>query len=284
MEAAFSRAPRVTLVGSMTPAFAFRAEGLSATQRRWIERFAKLDTGTGCYTVSAFLVAQIGKNYLAAGGRLISGAALLELAKAELLAAKRKIGGQVVFLEMERGNDKLAKFYADNGFYKFGSRDAVETASPSHTTNFFFSSSRLHLPKHWRLVLPFFQTLEDGLEKCAKDWRPVSAKVRRVEDFSPGFGGVPSSRSHYPVRGQLRLGFNVPGFPDIGRHFRRFSKDWKRVLAARQENSWEIAGRPICCLTFYPGSCTLKPKFGKVVPRQVPGRGSPDAPQPRKKP
>lgn len=109
---------------------AFRAEGMSATQRKRMERFSKLDGRTGCYTVSAFLIAQIGKNYLAGDGKLISGAALLELAKGELLAAKRKIGGQVVFLEMEQGNAKLAKFYKDNGFYKFGTRDSIEDGKP----------------------------------------------------------------------------------------------------------------------------------------------------------
>ena len=105
---------------------AFRSGGLSATQRKRIERFARLDEATGCYTISAFLIAQIGKNYLAEDGKLISGAALLELAKGELLAAKRKVGGQVVFLEMEQGNAKLSEFYAGNGFYKFGTRDALE--------------------------------------------------------------------------------------------------------------------------------------------------------------
>ena len=108
----------------------FRVERLSGTQRKRIERFAKLDRNTGCYTVSAFLIAQIGKNYLAEDGNLISGVALLELAKEELLAAKRKIGGQVVFLEMEHGNDKLSKFYADNGFYLFDVRKDVENGKP----------------------------------------------------------------------------------------------------------------------------------------------------------
>ena len=100
------------------------------TQRKRIERFAKLDAETGCYTVSAFLIAQIGKNYLAQNGELISGVALLDLAKNELLVAKQKIGGQIVFVEMEHGNEQLAKFYADNGFVLFGSRDDVEKGTP----------------------------------------------------------------------------------------------------------------------------------------------------------
>ena len=108
----------------------FQADKLSATQRKRIERFARLDGETGCYTVSAFLIAQIGKNYLAQNGELISGVALLDLAKDELLVAKQKIGGQIVFVEMEHGNEQLAKFYADNGFVLFGSRDDIEDGKP----------------------------------------------------------------------------------------------------------------------------------------------------------
>jgi hypothetical protein len=108
----------------------FHADTLSGSQRKRIERFAKLDVETGCYTVSAFLIAQIGKNYLAQNGELISSVALLDLAKNELLVAKQKIGGQIVFVEMEHGNELLAKFYADNGFVLFGSRDDVENGKP----------------------------------------------------------------------------------------------------------------------------------------------------------
>ena len=108
----------------------FRSGNLSATQRKRLARFAKLDVETGGYTVSAFLIAQIGKNYLADHGKLISGVELLDLAKGELLVAKRKIGGQVVFVEMEHGNAKLAKFYADNGFVPFGTRDDSEDGKP----------------------------------------------------------------------------------------------------------------------------------------------------------
>lgn len=105
----------------------FHADKLSATLQKRLARFAKIDADTGCYTVSAFLIAQIGKNYLAEDGKLISGVELLDLAKAELLAAKYRIGGQVVFLEMEHGNSKLANFYADNGFVQFGTRDDTES-------------------------------------------------------------------------------------------------------------------------------------------------------------
>ena len=108
----------------------FNADALSGTQRKRVERFARLNSKTGTYTVSAFLIAQIGKNYLAKNGNLVSGGELLALARNRLLAAKGQIGGQIVFVEMEHGNSKLAKFYTDNGFVLFGTRDDFENGKP----------------------------------------------------------------------------------------------------------------------------------------------------------
>ncbi len=108
----------------------FKADILSGSQRKRIERFAKVNHESGTYTVSAFLIAQIGKNYLANGGDLITGETLLSLARNHLLIAKEQIGGQIVFVEMEHGNEFLAKFYRDNGFAIFGSRDENENGKP----------------------------------------------------------------------------------------------------------------------------------------------------------
>ena len=86
--------------------------------------------------------------------------------------------------------------------------------------------------RHWRLVLPFLQTLEDGFGKCSKGWRPVSANGQRLEAFlqtgeevpvpapitpsaaSRGLGSMP------PVFQTLEAGFG--GFPRIGRGFWKF--------------------------------------------------------------
>ena len=109
---------------------AFRSELLSGNQRKRIARFAKVDARTGRYTVSAYLIAQIGKNYLAEDGKLITGAELLDLAKNELHVSKRQVGGQIVFVEMEHGNMKLANFYRDNGFALFDTREDIEDGRP----------------------------------------------------------------------------------------------------------------------------------------------------------
>lgn len=105
---------------------AFRESALSNSQRKRIARFSKQDSNTHCFNVSAYLIAQIGKNYNAADGKLISGAQLLELAKDELRTAKKQVGGQVVFIEKEQGNAKLDAFYQTNGFVAFDSRVSAE--------------------------------------------------------------------------------------------------------------------------------------------------------------
>ena len=57
----------------------FVGENLSANKCKRMERFAKINEGK--YMVSAYLIAQIGKNYAEDDGRKISGKDLLDLAK-----------------------------------------------------------------------------------------------------------------------------------------------------------------------------------------------------------
>ena len=47
---------------------------------------------------------------------------LLEVAFNVLRDVQEQIGGQVVFLECEKGNRKLLNFYSSNGFVLFGER------------------------------------------------------------------------------------------------------------------------------------------------------------------
>lgn len=99
---------------------------LSGNQRKRIERFSKFDDDAKRYHVSAYLIAQLAKNYNAADGRLITGEQLLDLARGELRIAKKQVGGQVFFIEKEQGNVKLDEFYKRNGFVQFDSRVSEE--------------------------------------------------------------------------------------------------------------------------------------------------------------
>ena len=96
-------------------------EGLSKITRSKLQRFAELDETTDCFSVSAFLIAQFGKDDLA--GCSLSGDSLMASALDVLTTAQRNVGGGVVYLECEN-RPRLLEFYqsSDNGFRPFGQR------------------------------------------------------------------------------------------------------------------------------------------------------------------
>lgn len=96
---------------------------LSKTAMKNISRFAKYDEKVNAYVLSAFLVAQIGKNYSIDASEHISGNELMKLAYNTLTDVQHQIGGGVVFLECE-DNQKLLNFYTQepNLFRVFGER------------------------------------------------------------------------------------------------------------------------------------------------------------------
>ena len=107
--------------------FFISADKLSKSQCKRIERFAKArkseDGSTVQYVVSAFLIAQLGKNFGRNGEEdQITGAELLLSAFERITIAQHEIGGQVVFLECEDGNRKLKSFYEKNAFVACGKR------------------------------------------------------------------------------------------------------------------------------------------------------------------
>lgn len=110
--------------------FFISADKLSNSQRKRMERFAKAkkspDGTVVEYVVSAFLIAQLGKNFGQRKGDMISGAGLLLSAFERIAVAQHEIGGQVVFLECEDGNRKLKAFYEKNAFVACGKRTDEE--------------------------------------------------------------------------------------------------------------------------------------------------------------
>lgn len=99
---------------------------LSNSKRKKISRYAILDSETGSYTVSAFLIAQLGKNYALDAEKRLSGNELMDLAFEVLETVQHEIGGGVVFLECE-DKPKLLEFYQHevNGFVPFNERYSV---------------------------------------------------------------------------------------------------------------------------------------------------------------
>ncbi len=93
-------------------------EILSSTLRKKIRRYAQLDEETNTYMVSAFLIAQFGKNYENRKGAPVNGNSLMNSAMDILTAVQHNIGGGVVYLECE-DKPKLLSFYQnDNNCFR----------------------------------------------------------------------------------------------------------------------------------------------------------------------
>ena len=97
------------------------SDGLSRKIKEKIKRFSSLDESDGTYTVSAFLLAQLGKNYRIENGSRIAGKTLMAIAKEKLSEIQNSIGGTIVYLDCE-ADANLINFYEAEGFTLFGER------------------------------------------------------------------------------------------------------------------------------------------------------------------
>ena len=88
------------------------AENFSNTMKRKIARVSELDEENGTYTLSAYLIAQLGKNFKDGVNEKITGEQLLQAAVDTIKELQYMAGGMVIFLEAE-DNDKLMHFYED---------------------------------------------------------------------------------------------------------------------------------------------------------------------------
>ncbi|MEY8326686.1 GNAT family acetyltransferase [Lachnospiraceae bacterium 54-11] len=108
-----------------------RGETVSNTVKRKLLRVSELDKKSDTYTMSAYLIAQLGKNYSEKDGKMITGAELLGLAWDKIKATQYMFGGMVTFLEAEN-EEKLLSFYRDNRFSQFDTRQTASDTDESH--------------------------------------------------------------------------------------------------------------------------------------------------------
>ena len=108
-----------------------RGETVSNTVKRKLLRVSELDKKSDTYTMSAYLIAQLGKNYSENDGKMITGAELLGLAWDKIKATQYMFGGMVTFLEAEN-EEKLLSFYRDNRFSQFDTRKTISDTDESH--------------------------------------------------------------------------------------------------------------------------------------------------------
>ena len=124
----------VRLLGYFTLALkplTVRGETVSNTMKRKLLRISELDEKSDTYTMSAYLIAQLGKNFSESGGTEITGAELLKLAWDKIKEIQYLGGGVVTFLEAEN-EERLLSFYRDNRFSQFDTRQATSDTDESH--------------------------------------------------------------------------------------------------------------------------------------------------------
>ena len=124
----------VRLLGYFTLALkplTVRGETVSNTMKRKLLRISELDEKSDTYTMSAYLIAQLGKNFSESGGTEITEAELLKLAWDKIKEIQYLGGGIVTFLEAEK-EEKLLSFYRDNRFSQFDTRQTASDADESH--------------------------------------------------------------------------------------------------------------------------------------------------------
>ena len=81
--------------------------------------------------MSAYLIAQLGKNFADGRNNRITGAEMLELAWSVIEEMQYMGGGMVVFLETNN-DDKLLKYYNNNRFSQFDTRQTTSKEQESH--------------------------------------------------------------------------------------------------------------------------------------------------------
>ena len=122
------------LVGYFTIALkplTVRGETVSNTVKRKLLRISELDERSDSYTMSAYLIAQLGKNYTDDRDKEITGKELIELAFTVIEEIQYMGGGMVTFLEAEN-EKKLLSFYQNNRFSQFDTRQTTSNRDEPH--------------------------------------------------------------------------------------------------------------------------------------------------------
>ena len=124
----------MVLVGYFTLALkplTVRGETVSNTVKKKLLRVSEWDEKSDTYTMSAYLIAQLGKNFTNGADQKITGEELLALAWNKIKEIQYLGGGVVTFLEAEN-EEKLLLFYRDNRFSQFDTRQTASDTDEAH--------------------------------------------------------------------------------------------------------------------------------------------------------
>jgi hypothetical protein len=109
------------------------ASGFSNTMKRKIARVSELDEENGTYTLSAYLIAQLGKNFKDGANHYVTGEQLLQAAIDTIKELQYMAGGMVIFLETENEEKLLAFYEIKNGFKRFDTKEVKSGTEAAHT-------------------------------------------------------------------------------------------------------------------------------------------------------
>ena len=124
----------MVLVGYFTLALkplTVRGETVSNTVKKKLLRVSEWDEKSDTYTMSAYLIAQLGKNFTNGADQKITGEELLALAWDKIKEIQYLGGGIVTFLEAEN-EEKLLSFYRYNRFSQFDTRQTASDMDEAH--------------------------------------------------------------------------------------------------------------------------------------------------------
>ena len=124
----------MVLVGYFTLALkplTVRGATVSNTVKKKLLRVSEWDEKSDTYTMSAYLIAQLGKNFTNGADKKITGEELLALAWDKIKEIQYLGGGVVTFLEAEN-EEKLLSFYRDNRFSQFDTRQTASDTDEAH--------------------------------------------------------------------------------------------------------------------------------------------------------
>ena len=124
----------MVLVGYFTLALkplTVRGETVSNTVKKKLLRVSEWDEKSDTYTMSAYLIAQLGKNFTNGADKKITGEELLALAWDKIKEIQYLGGGVVTFLEAEN-EERLLSFYRDNRFSQFDTRQTASDTDEPH--------------------------------------------------------------------------------------------------------------------------------------------------------
>lgn len=104
--------------------FAITASRLNNKQKKEMCDVAKmrkdtLDPSNKDFLISAYLIAQLGRNFAAPKDAHVTGRDLFAIIFSQINAIRNQVGGKVVFVEYEKSKPKLLDFYQKHGFQEF---------------------------------------------------------------------------------------------------------------------------------------------------------------------